>query len=185
MRQRSRMHPERDACSRSGRRQSPLRNHRTKPPHRSDRAADSLRARYASHTGRQAARLGRPRRISESRLLVARRVHPIGNAVAQAPDSHARVFASRPATRIENSGAAGAAFERVPGVYFTPMTIESRPIRCSARVVLNPALVIQPNHRPEDLPSIARAPVAEAPEWAVPKRFLSAVPDARQVVLAG
>ncbi len=28
--------------------------------------------------------------------------------------------------------------------YLTPMTIESGPIRCSARVVLNPASVIQP-----------------------------------------
>ena len=28
--------------------------------------------------------------------------------------------------------------------YFTPMTIESGPIRCSARVLLNPASVIQP-----------------------------------------
>jgi len=30
------------------------------------------------------------------------------------------------------------------GGYFTPMTIESGPIRCSAWVVVNPASVIQP-----------------------------------------
>jgi hypothetical protein len=30
-----------------------------------------------------------------------------------------------------------------PAGYFTPMTIESGPTRCSARVVLNPASVIQ------------------------------------------
>jgi hypothetical protein len=37
------------------------------------------------------------------------------------------------------------AFERGCATgYFTPMTIESGPIRCSARVVLNPASVIQP-----------------------------------------
>jgi hypothetical protein len=33
---------------------------------------------------------------------------------------------------------------RLDEFYFTPMTIESGPIRCSARVLLNPASVIQP-----------------------------------------
>jgi 2-keto-4-pentenoate hydratase/2-oxohepta-3-ene-1,7-dioic acid hydratase in catechol pathway len=33
---------------------------------------------------------------------------------------------------------------RCATAYFTPMTIESGPIRCSARVLLNPASIIQP-----------------------------------------
>jgi hypothetical protein len=65
-------------------------------------------------------------------------VHPSGSGSLTCASVHEYTLDARNDSGLmqafEQGGATG---------YFTPMTIESGPIRCSARVLLNPASVIQ------------------------------------------